>query len=105
MKESHLIDIDKIDKDLFSSIPNHGPYDGYAIGKQEERNLWIKEIKQAKVIEAVPVIRCKECRHWRDCSFGSGSSIGRCNRIERGIGRKDVFFTVEDWFCAGAEKK
>lgn len=30
MKESHLIDIDKIDKDLFSSIPNHGLYDGYA---------------------------------------------------------------------------
>lgn len=105
MKESHLIDIDKIDKDLFSSIPNHGPHDGYAIGKQEERNLWIKEIKHAKVIEAVPVIRCKECRHWRDCSLESGSSIGRCNRIEKGIGHKDIFFTIGDWFCADAEKK
>ena len=44
-------------------------------------------------IDAVPVVRCKDCKHWeRDVMFAGGWCRGK---------RQDI----PDWFCADGERR
>ena len=45
-------------------------------------------------VDAVPVVRCRDCTKW---SEESESYYGRCGHIKR--------LTPFDWFCADGEKK
>jgi hypothetical protein len=51
-------------------------------------------------IDAVPVVRCKDCKHW------SAERINDYNKCRRwiNVGVKN-FATMGDWFCADGERK
>ena len=56
-----------------------------------------KLIQEAPGVDAVPVVRCKDCIHYNNNYCGDG--FGWCER--KGIGHE----TSDDWFCASGEAK
>ena len=55
-------------------------------------NECLEIFRNAPAVDAVPVVRCKDCLRWKRDAYG-----GVCDRY--GV-RLDG-----DWFCAGGEKK
>lgn len=51
-------------------------------------------IRDAPTVDAVEVVRCKECRFWDDDR--------RCNGIENGLVRE---YTWDDDFCSYGERR
>lgn len=82
-----LIDADKLIKHIeveyqkFDSV-----YDTYEV---------LKDIKTADTVDAVPVIRCKDCKWWVDKT--SYRSYPLCADYERSMNADD--------FCSRAERK
>lgn len=83
------------------------------IGK--ERCGTVVEIDNQPTIDAVPVVRCKDCKYYyrkshtctneRNCYRGSGDEYAFSIDC---IGIKDPFMTDEEcdkWFCADGERK
>lgn len=56
----------------------------------------IGAIEQAPTVDAVPVVRCKDCKCWTEWSNGTGS----CNRFAL-----DWIGTDADDFCSMGEKR
>lgn len=55
------------------------------------------EIDDAPTVDAVQVVRCKDCKHYdtKDCADG----FGWCNRNGTGHGSTD------DWYCADGGRR
>jgi hypothetical protein len=51
-------------------------------------------IENAPTVDAVPVIRCKDCKHWVN---------EECNHI--GMKGTNIGVSAEMWFCADGERK
>lgn len=58
-------------------------------------------IKDSSIIDAVPVVRCKDCRNW-DTSWKPHSYEPLCPRYYCAI---TDLVTTGDWFCADGERK
>ena len=57
--------------------------------------IWSKlAVALAKSVDAVPVIRCKDCRYWND--------DGYCNKWDNGPGHPDM---RENDFCSFGERR
>jgi hypothetical protein len=56
-------------------------------------------INDAPTVDAVPVVRCKDCKHW-DCYGGEDSHKGDCLELE---GLDCCMY--EDDFCSYGERK
>lgn len=56
---------------------------------------------KAKTIDAVTVVRCRECKHWsgRNDKPGEVTAIGYCNHPNH-----HIMPLRADWFCADGEK-
>lgn len=66
-------------------------------GKQMENEIVdAKFIDTAPTIDAVPVVRCKDCKCWTEWANGTGS----CNRFTL-----DWIGTDADDFCSMGEKR
>ena len=61
------------------------------------------EIESAPIVDAVPVVRCKDCKHWKKGQFMGGNSI---DDLEYGgscpLAR---FARYESDFCSYGEKR
>lgn len=68
-------------------------YTGYALSADEVAMA----VENAPTIDAVPVVRCKDCRWWTEWSNGG---IGSCSRFAL-----DWLGTDADDFCSFAERK
>lgn len=55
-----------------------------------------EDVMALPAVDAVPVVRCKDCRYYNTNYCGDG--FGWCER--NGIGHG----TSDDWFCADGEK-
>ena len=53
-----------------------------------------KQISEAPTIDAVPVVRCRECKYHEDEEIG----MVYCPNVLGGC-------VAENWFCAGGERK
>ena len=49
-------------------------------------------IKNTPTVDAVPVVRCEECKHYN--TIGCSKGFGWCENIDRG--------TSDDFYCAEA---
>ncbi len=66
-------------------------------GKKVEVNfIPVSMIKNAPTIDAVPVVRCKDCKH-----FTEGMAIGMCKRIED----KPIIPIQFNHFCSYGERR
>ena len=65
---------------------------------KEEQGAWKSTIDKMPTIDAVPVVRCKECKRWKD------PHDGECPYHSSG----DPYIDddpEEDFFCAAGERK
>ena len=60
----------------------------------------IDEIKQAQTIDAVPTIRCKDCRYWEQ-----SGKFPRGQHCTRFIAADYVWHSLAEDFCSLAERR
>lgn len=84
-----LIDADALMKAFYKSIDDAALHGGKIVPFQDI-------IQNAPTIDAVPVVRCKDCRHWTEW----GSKTGSCSRFAL-----DWIGTDADDFCSMAERR
>ena len=58
--------------------------------------VYMDAIENAPTIEAEPVVRCKECKHWLKTYGWNGKEYATCMLIDRD--------TSEEFYCAYGEK-
>lgn len=63
-----------------------------SLGRREMYDM----VKNAPMVDAVPVVRCKDCKCWAEWANGTGS----CNRFAL-----DWIGTDADDFCSMGEKR
>lgn len=66
------------------------------LGISDEDIIFEGMLEDAPTIDAVPVVRCKDCKCWTEWANGTGS----CNRFTL-----DWIGTDADDFCSFAERK
>lgn len=83
-----LIDADKVLKKKFRVIkPSELGVERYYVSEDD--------INNAPTVDAVPVVRCKDCKY---CSeIRKGSILSSCKILQCCV--------TEDWFCAYGEKR
>ena len=64
--------------------------------RTEEQAVLVEHIDNAPTIDAVPIVRCKDCKCWTEWSNGTGS----CSRFAL-----DWLGTDADDFCSMRERK
>ena len=55
-----LIDADRLSEAIYDNVP--APYEDASWAKEN----CLAEIEAAQTVDAVPVVRCRECKHHRD---------------------------------------
>lgn len=61
-----------------------------------QKKITAKAIDKLKKVDAVEVVRCKDCRWW--CTDCMPEELGWCDAT---VNRS----TYEDWFCADGERR
>lgn len=87
-----LIDGNRLVKE---TMPQYKELMGTDIG--HGMGMMLAEINAAPTIDAVPVVRCKDCIFWDDYI-----GRGRCDGRENGLMRE---YTKPDDFCSYGERK
>lgn len=100
-----LIDADELKKDNETNLILSR--DAIRTGKQLKlcAEMFIAKIDKAPTIDAVPVVRCKNCIHWKS----ENGIIGYCRNMKFGHFSKWIEIdickkTKFDFFCAAGER-
>ena len=76
-----LIDADRLSEAIYDNVP--APYEDASWAKEN----CLAEIEAAQTIDAVPVVRCRECKHLGFCGDATNLEVmgfyGYCSRGER----------------------
>ena len=83
-----MIDADKMRNDWLENGLNEYVYD---------TNAFLESIDEQPTVEAVPVVRCKDCKHWGTGVDGETERIKCCE-----YGR---YMVGENGYCVYGEKK
>ena len=57
-------------------------------------------INNASTVDAVPVVRCRDCKYFVEHNDGQG---GNCNHLD--YDGEYEFSVAGDWFCADGERR
>lgn len=57
----------------------------------------MNKINEAKSVDAVPIIRCKDCKWWGNAMNWDGHTVGGCDFVE--------MVTDADGYCYRAKRK
>ena len=92
-----LIDADKLSEAIYDNVP--APY---------EEAVWAKEdclakVEMAPTVDAVPVVRCRECQHWKPTGSKAGNSFSDMEYI--GGCEFTKYCRRESDFCSYGERK
>ena len=68
--------------------------DLFGMGKYHEREIVLQAIEESPTIDAVPVVRCKDCKHYD--TIGCSKGFGWCENIDRG--------TSDNFYCANGKQ-
>lgn len=71
-----------------------------AFDSQTDKLTICQQIKEAPTVDAVPVVRCRECEYWDD----DPDTYGRSDGPLGGCGRMDCT-TAHDDFCSFGERR
>lgn len=92
-KRMRPIDADALVKNIESAIEN-----GYGVTVGDV----IATIEYAPTIDAVPVVRCKDCKHYREGIVLSPQKF--CFRLKDRDGKEIGYTFAEDDFCSYGER-
>ena len=68
--------------------------DLFDMGKYHERENVLQAIEESPTIDAVSVVRCKECKNYN--TTGCSKGFGWCESMDRGVS--------DDFYCANGAK-
>lgn len=69
--------------------------DGYTVDDADEKRAIITDLVNGiPAVDAVPIVRCKDCKHWHE-DIGSTTKWLMCH----------VIVTDRNWFCADGERR
>ena len=60
-------------------------------------------IDEAPTVDAVPVVRCKDCKHYREGKLFEG--VNFCFRLKGRDGKPIGYNSSDDDFCSHGERK
>ena len=76
-----LIDADRLSEAIYDNVP--APYEDASWAKEN----CLAEIEVAQTVDAVPVVRCRECKHLGFCGDATNLEVmgfyGYCSRGQR----------------------
>ena len=76
-----LIDADRLSEAIYDNVP--APYEDASWAKEN----CLAEIEAAQTVDAVPVVRCRECKYLGFCGDATNLEVmgfyGYCSRGER----------------------
>lgn len=87
-----LIDADGLKADIMGWCVV--PDDLFDMGKHHEREIVRQVIEESPTIDAVPVVRCKDCKHYD--TIGRLKGFGWCENMDRGVS--------DDFYCANGKQ-
>ena len=90
-----LIDADEIEN---KTVPMDS-YDGFWSGPA----IKLSVISKSPTIDAVPVVRCRECKHWNSSGSKAGNSFSDMEYI--GGCEFTNYYRTESDFCSYGEKR
>ena len=99
-----LIDADRLSEAIYDNVP--APYEDASWAKEN----CLAEIEAAQTVDAVPVVRCRECKYWGDedgkLQDSDGVLFARCKIHNYLIdGRHTGWCPTENDFCSYGERK
>lgn len=102
----HLIDADAFYKAQKERCGDNVPFVGTC---SADNAMLYLELKNAPVVDAVPVVRCEKCKHSRKMSYGLGVAL-MCdvsNRNDKYCNDRQYnsFVVDKDHFCGYGERK
>lgn len=65
-----LIDADRLSEAIYDNVP--APYEDASWAKEN----CLAEIEAAQTVDAVPVVRCRECKYHHDCGTHFCDALG-----------------------------
>ena len=86
-----LIDADRLSEAIYDNVP--APYEDASWAKED----CLAEIEAAQTVDAVPVVRCRECKHrgTDDCIF----------HIKGEPADEELLLKLDNDFCSYGERK
>ena len=97
-----LIDREELKKSILKWLPSED-YDPERSGLRFDEDLVVSlmmEIEEQPTVDAVPVVRCKDCKHWNQDEVFKTSSC-RISYDEKGFEKQ----TDADFFCGYGKRK
>ena len=76
----------------------------YYDGETNALSVAIQNIDNAPTLDAVPVVRCKECKYALPALNGFDEEGFGCSN-EHTPGYESFWWFEPDWFCAGGERR
>ena len=87
-----LIDADRLSEAIYDNVP--APYEDASWAKEN----CLAEIEAAQTVDAVPVVRCRECKHYATADF-DGNILFGCTL------HSEMVDITPDSFCSYGERK
>ena len=86
-----LIDADRLSEAIYDNVP--APYEDASWAKEN----CLAEIEAAQTVDAVPVVRCRECKYrgTDDCIF----------HIKGELADEELLLKLDNDFCSYGERK
>lgn len=94
---SRLIDADAVILN-YGGLVHISPYDFQGIAK-----YFAEQIAAAPTIDAVPVVRCRECKHYREAPSQTSDNAVVVWCAADKYPHNDVM--PDDWYCAAGERE
>ena len=76
-KPIRLIDADALKKEIAKRTPH--------FVQRIEFTPCFEAIRNAPTVDAVPIIRCKDCKEWTQTAGDDKFSVGRCSFLEHDL--------------------
>ncbi len=92
-----LIDADRLSEAIYDNVS--APYEEAVWAKED----CLAEIEAAQTVDAVPVVRCRECKHWKPSGSKAGNSFSDMEYI--GGCEFTNYCRRESDFCSYGERK
>ena len=92
-----LIDADRLSEAIYDNVS--APYEDASWAKEN----CLAEIEAAQTVDAIPVVRCRECKHWKPTGSKAGNSFSDMEYI--GGCEFTKYCRRESDFCSYGKRK
>ena len=98
-----LIDADALLTELHQYDDDSAFKDEFEYGLQQRLDTCIYAVEDAPTVDAVPVVRCRDCRHWS--KYPGSSAAPRYHECMARMTHMGNLYTTADEFCSRGERK